>query len=139
MIKNFKNKFNTIRFWSKVRKTKKCWIWTGAKILSGYGRFGIKNKAYYSHRISWSLVNGTIPKGFQILHKCDNPSCVNPNHLFIGTQKDNMLDMMKKGRKAKIKLTGEINPKAVLTEKQVKEIRRKYSDRSVGVEKIASK
>lgn len=75
-----------------------CWIWTGHK-PSGYGtiRFGCKNNAKV-HRIMWKLYNGEIPENLQVLHKCDNPLCVNPKHLFLGTIKDNMLDMVRKDR-----------------------------------------
>ncbi|MFA6325045.1 MAG: HNH endonuclease [Candidatus Paceibacterota bacterium] len=86
------------RFWTKVDKTKTCWNWLGSKSSKGYGRFKIKGKLYSPHRISYELINGPIPKGMFICHKCDNPACVNPGHLFLGTQSDNMKDCFKKGR-----------------------------------------
>lgn len=75
-----------------------CWIWTGHIRTNGYGAMSIKSKLQYAHRISWELHNGPIPEGLFVLHKCDNPPCVNPDHLFIGTQKDNLQDAFKKGR-----------------------------------------
>lgn len=89
------------RFWSKVDKTSDCWVWIGAKHPTGYGAFGIGQVVHYAHRLSWELVNGPIPDGLFVCHNCpngDNPSCVNPAHLFLGTQVDNMQDMLGKGR-----------------------------------------
>lgn len=88
-------------FWSRVNKTDYCWEWTGTKNLAGYGSFSIKGETIGSHRISYFIRNGEIPKGLCILHKCDNPSCVNPDHLFMGTRKDNMDDKVRKGRQSK--------------------------------------
>jgi len=92
------------RFWGKVQKTDSCWIWTGGTNGHGYGSLVIDhtgNHRIYAHRLSWIIHYGEILNGLQVLHKCDNPLCVNPEHLFLGTQKDNMDDMMAKGRKAK--------------------------------------
>ncbi len=86
------------RFWSKVDKTGSCWLWTGCKHPQGYGRIGVSKKVKYAHRISWELHNGTIPEGAHVLHKCDVPCCVNPDHLFLGTHRDNMQDKIAKGR-----------------------------------------
>ena len=81
-----------------------CWLWIGATNPAGYGKMGIRvdrNKYRYidSHRISHILFKGEIPEGIQVLHQCDNPSCVNPEHLFLGTQVNNMQDMISKGRR----------------------------------------
>jgi hypothetical protein len=114
------------RFWSKVDKTSSCWLWRGCKTGAGYGQIRIttagQSKAIYAHRISWELTNGPIPEGLDVLHKCDNPPCVRPDHLFIGTQSDNENDSVSKGRWNHPK--GEDHPKAILTLVQVAEIRR---------------
>lgn len=86
------------RFWSKVEKTSDCWLWVGSKYLSGYGRFFIKTKGVRAHRFSWQLANGPIPEGLCVCHKCDNPPCVKPEHLFLATHSENMLDAGRKGR-----------------------------------------
>lgn len=85
-----------IKFWKKVdrRGPDECWKWTGAINQAGYGAFGNN----HAHRTSYEITYGPIPDGLFILHKCDNPPCVNPNHLFVGTHQDNMRDMISKGR-----------------------------------------
>ena len=88
------------RFWQKVRKSgnDECWEWTAARCRFGYGRFTVDGRDVAAHRYSWESYNGKIPDGLLVLHHCDNPGCVNPNHLFLGTQQDNVDDMMAKGR-----------------------------------------
>lgn len=109
------------RFWKYVKKTKSCWLWTACKDATGYGRFraGITDRA---HRFSYKLHKGKIPNGLIVCHSCDNPPCVNPSHLWLGTNKDNYDDMTKKGRRASF--LGENNPKAKLTNRQVEQIRK---------------
>jgi len=90
------------RFHSKYTVDEKsgCWMWTAAINEKGYGMIGLPrtNKISRAHRVSWELHNGKIPVGLFVLHKCDTPLCVNPEHLFIGTLKDNSQDMVSKGR-----------------------------------------
>lgn len=83
------------QFWSRVYKTKTCWFWIGSVGNHGYGVLG-KNKLL-AHRISWRLHFGSIRKSQWVLHRCDTPQCVNPKHLFVGTQKQNMADASAKG------------------------------------------
>ena len=91
------------RFWEKVNKTDTCWNWTGSKRNKGYGAFVFarpdgKVVQGRAHRFSYEIHKEEIPKGLFVLHKCDNPACVNPDHLFLGTNQDNVDDMMRKGR-----------------------------------------
>lgn len=118
------------RFWNKVDKTSvdRCWAWKGATNKGGYGRVTVpatlgKYISLTAHRVSWEIHNGSIPQGLCVLHRCDNPPCVNPEHLFVGTRKDNAIDMFKKGRRYTPR--GECLSK--LTEIQVKEIRQRFS------------
>lgn len=97
-----------------------CWIWMG--VNNGvYGKLKIKGKAIGAHRASWMLHYGPIPNKLWVLHKCDTPLCVNPDHLFLGTHKDNMKDAVIKKRFPS--RTGESNPASKLTEKEVIEIK----------------
>lgn len=81
-------------FWPKVDMTGDCWIWTAGKLPSGYGRY----LNHFAHRVAYEITHGPIPDGLHVCHKCDNPSCCNPAHLFAGTAKDNMQDRERKGR-----------------------------------------
>lgn len=121
------NKTPEDRFWEKVNKLDTgCWEWLGRKSPKGYGVFKVDNINTPTHRFSYMIHFGDIPKGTYICHKCDNRSCVNPNHLFLGTQFDNMQDMVRKGRNADTK--GVNNPRAKLSELDVLEIRRLNSN-----------
>lgn len=107
-----------------------CWLWIGAKNSKGYGTFypGLNQAYLIAHRVAWFLANGPIPRGMWVLHKCDNPLCCRPSHLFLGDQSANMQDMISKGRGAlqthpELVRRGEASKSAKLTEKQVKQIR----------------
>jgi len=129
------SEINKELFFSNVKTTDSsgCWEWTGTKVC-GYGHFRSNGKTMRAHRVSWVIHNGEIPhrdsyNGMCVLHKCDNPACVNPEHLFLGTDKDNVRDMIAKGRNHFNKpptLRGEHNGIHKLTCEQVKEIRDKY-------------
>ena len=114
------------RFWSKVDKTDNCWNWTAGKLNAGYGVFNINGKNYSTHRIS-VLLDNRNPAGHVVMHQCDNPSCVNPKHLIVATQKDNMIDMSKKGRSHSNQARGINSGRHKLNEEEVIEIRRLHS------------
>jgi len=100
-----------------------CWVWMGyAKPPWGYGVTALNNASIFAHRLAWILFVGEIPEGLLVCHHCDVPCCVNPKHLFLGTNDDNMKDMARKGRSRRP--TGEINPRCRLTESQALEILR---------------
>lgn len=117
------------RFWSRVDRTGECWNWTGSGkgVGAGYGqisRGGDKGQSVLVHRLSWELHNGEIPNGLHVLHRCDNPRCVRPDHLFLGTNADNMADKVSKRRHRTP--NGEGNGSAKLTTEAVFQIRSQY-------------
>lgn len=118
------------RFYSKVRVNTHphlilrtpCHEWTATKQKEGYGRFVMDGKIILAHRMSWELEIGIIPDGMFVLHKCDNPSCVNKKHLFLGSKSDNMKDMWDKNRHPVNNINGENAPWAKLKSRQIKTI-----------------
>ena len=142
------------RFWSKVNREGPtpehrpelgpCWVWTGARTHNGYGHMYYathsgKQTQRRAHRVSWEIANGPVPAGLCVLHRCDNPACVRPSHLFLGTYADNIHDAISKERhaagprhgsrtKPESIRRGEQGPKAKLTGGGVLEIRRRAGD-----------
>lgn len=90
----------TERFWAKVEKGDGCWLWTGATSRRGYGSVTINGRSVATHRASYEAYHGPIPDGLHVLHSCDTPACVNPEHLRVGTRLDNMRDRAERGRHA---------------------------------------
>lgn len=86
------------RFWSKAKDTGYCWEWQANKDSDGYGMFRIQGTYTKASRIAFQIINGELPEGVHVLHKCDNPGCINPDHLFTGIHRDNMDDRTRKGR-----------------------------------------
>jgi HNH endonuclease len=120
LIRNDKNIAS--RFWSKVDRSDgpdSCWNWTGAIDSPGYGAFKINTKKVNSHRVAWALVNDEWPQNSCVIHKCDNRLCCNPDHLSLGSKKDNMQDCIERGRFA----VGENTGTSKLTEEQVRAVR----------------
>ncbi len=118
------------------------WEWTGSK-RSGYGRMIVGSRtdgtrrSESAHRISYEIFHGEIGDGLEVCHKCDNPSCVNPNHLFLGTRQDNVNDRQKKGRN--INFVGEEQPRAKLTRKAVKDARWERAFRGTSIQRLADR
>lgn len=123
------------RFLSYVDFTDSCWLWKGYKSGFGHGSFWLGDgQKTGAHRYAWMHYKGEIPKDIFVLHKCDVPNCVNPEHLFLGTPDDNMKDMAKKGRGRGPNASGELNPRSKLSNSKVQEIRKLYKPRTEGLD-----
>lgn len=114
------------RFWKKVDRSCSCWTWLGPRNDHGYGRWRYSGKKWNAHRVAWIFSIGLIPVGLHVLHRCDNPACVNPKHLWLGTHQDNVDDRERKGRNRPPQ--GERNSKHVLTNSDVIAIRKMRKD-----------
>ena len=120
------------RFTDKIQKTDTCWIWNGTRQTKGYGQLWYNGKLHSAHRISYAIYNGGIEPDKVVMHTCDNPNCVNPEHLKLGTQSDNMQDAKKKNRAFNIPpRKGEENNKTKLNEEKVLKIRELYEQGNI--------
>jgi hypothetical protein len=126
---------NQERFWQRVFKTDSCWLWTLIPSAKGYGRWTVEGRKVFTHRYAWTITNGPIPDFLRVLHTCDNPPCVNPDHLWLGTDADNGRDKKEKGRAAK----GENNGRAKITIEIVDLIRSQYKTGNYSHRSLAKK
>ena len=136
------------RFWVRVEKTPTCWLWRGATNSSGYGVMQKDGRRIRAHRFAYELTYGAIPEGLFACHRCDNPLCVRPDHLFLGTPADNAHDMIRKGRHVWFPVDkpapprsarGEQHGRAKLTAEQVAEIRRIHASERLSHQKLAER
>jgi hypothetical protein len=107
-------------FWKYVKKKDSCWVWIGSRYSNGYGRCSVDGKRVSAHRFSYELHKGEIPNNYVVMHSCDNVRCVNPEHLSVGTQKDNIQDCKAKGR---VNNTVSGRLRRALSDEQVREMR----------------
>lgn len=122
------------RFWEKVLKTETCWLWKAGVSTDGYGKFQLDGRTRRAHAVAWELAARSVPDGHVLRHTCDNPLCVRVDHLTTGTQKDNIRDCVARGRRAtsiapERRRYGEQAARALLTNEQAAEIRRRYVPR----------
>ena len=115
-------------FWANVEKSESCWVWRKGRTAAGYGQTRINGEQIYAHRLAWMLSRGPIPNGLLVCHHYDNPPCVRPEHLFLGTRNDNVQDMCRKWRRGVVPpLLGSANHKTKLRHEQVREARKLYA------------
>lgn len=131
-------RMNETIFWSRVKRGNGCWVYSGNTTRDGYGRLRFHGKKILAHRLAYMFSFGNIPRNKLILHSCDNPPCVNPKHLFVGTQSDNMADMRQKGRRLGA-YNGEINKNSKLTGDIVSTIRRLFGDGLMNQPQLANR
>lgn len=127
----------TEHFWAQVEILDQddCWEWQGLRNRKGYGQLWFIDQTIAAHRAAWILTHGPIPDGLWVLHKCDNPPCTNINHLFLGTNDDNVADKIAKNRQ----VHGANHPLAKLTDKQVVEARQRYAAGGISIAALARK
>ncbi len=128
------------RFWKFVVTGPDCWKWTGALANKGYGAInagGDRGRVMKAHRVSWKIHKGPIPEGLFVLHRCDNPPCTNPAHLFLGTNFDNVQDAVAKGRNKGGNPMGENHHRAKLSDAQILAIREEYRKGGKSLKMIA--
>lgn len=126
--------------WQRVDKSGDCWIWTGSRHVFGYGTIRSFDQNVLCHRLAWESTYGPIPEGMAVCHKCDNPPCCRPEHLFLGTLADNNRDRAAKGRGAKAHRhpsPGMANGNAVLTDAAIRDIRSTYAKGGISQQAIA--
>lgn len=129
---------NQASFWEKVDLLGSCWTWTGAASALGYGHYGYRNKTFSAHRCAYEYSVGPVPDGLFVCHRCDNPSCVNPAHLYAGTAKQNTADMHERGRAPRVGPVGSKNSHAVLAAEDVLEIRLRFAAGGVTPKELAA-
>jgi hypothetical protein len=132
------------RFWPKVEKSDGCWLWRAMVNPRGYGSFDVKMqdgkwRPRMAHRIAWELTNGPIPDGMFVCHHCDNPPCVRPDHLCLGTMRDNVRDMDAKGRRRTKAHAGEAHHATKLCDADVLEIRRLRKEQGLTYAKLGER
>ena len=125
-----------LHFFQRIGDAEECWLWSGAKNDKGYGQISIEGKVLYAHRVAYELVYGPVDDDLEICHHCDNSSCVRPNHLFIGTHHDNMVDAGRKGHMRR-NMQGSRHPATRLTEDDIRQIRKRYAVGGITYSKLA--